>query len=158
MTITTSQFDDQRETFRAVIPPMLSFVSGFVDTCGLLGFSGLLTSQVTGSFVAAGAAFVHRDVGLVPKLLAMPMFMVGASIMTLMVAVLKRRKQPAMPMALGLVAILIALFLALAIAGHPFPSLDAPAAILATILAFIAKVPKARWSACCLRARCQPTS
>jgi uncharacterized membrane protein YoaK (UPF0700 family) len=134
----TSQTDDDREIFRSIIPPMLSFVSGFVDTCGFLGFAGLLTSQVTGSFVAAGAAFVHREAGLVPKLLAMPMFMVGASAMTLLVAVLKRRSVPAMPMALGLVAGLIAVFLALAVAGQPFTSPDSQAAVVAATFAFIA--------------------
>ena len=66
MTIATSQSEAQAEIFRKVIPPMLSFVSGFVDTCGFLGFSGLLTSQVTGSFVAAGAALWF----FWPKLLA----------------------------------------------------------------------------------------
>lgn len=138
MTIATSQSEAQAEIFRKVIPPMLSFVSGFVDTCGFLGFSGLLTSQVTGSFVAAGAAFVHREAGLVSKLLAMPMFMVGAALMTLLVAVLKRRQRNPMPPALGMVSLLIAAFLALAVTHQPFASPDEPAAVTAAIFAFIA--------------------
>ena len=86
----TRPSDDHDAAFRTVIPPMLSFVSGFVDTIGFLGFAGLLTSQVTGSFVAAGAAFVHPEPGLAAKLLAIPMFMVGAGAMTVLVAVLRR--------------------------------------------------------------------
>ena len=138
MTTPTRQSDDEIAAFRAVIPPMLSFVSGFVDTCGFLGFYGLLTSQVTGSFIAAGAAFVQRDQGLAAKLLAMPMFMVGAAAMTLLVALLRRRKLNPMPPALALVSLLIALFLALAVAGQPFASTDQPAALAAAITAFVA--------------------
>ena len=138
MTTPPSQDRDQTDVFRATIPPMLSFVSGFVDTCGFLGLFGLLTSQVTGAFVAAGAAFVHREPGLWPKLLAMPMFMVGAGLLTLAVAILRRRKLNPMPYALAMVSLLIALFLALAIRGQPFASPDAPAAIAAAVVAFIA--------------------
>ena len=117
---------------------MLSFVSGYVDTCGFLGLYGLLTSQVTGSFVAAGAAFVHHEPGLWPKLLAMPMFVVGAAIMTLLVAVLKRQGRNPVPPALILVSVLIALFMAIALAERPFASADATSVLIAAITAFIA--------------------
>ena len=117
---------------------MLSFVSGFVDTTGFLGFSGLLTSQVTGSFVAAGAAFVHPEPGLTAKLLAIPMFMVGAVLMTLLVAGLRRGKRDPMPAALVMVSGLIALFLAMGVWGAPFASPDHPAAVTTAIVAFIA--------------------
>ena len=124
--------------FRSVIPPMLSFVSGYVDTCGFLGLFGLLTSQVTGSFIAAGAAFVQREPGLTPKLLAMPMFMVGAALLTLLVAILRRKNRETMASALVFVAALIALFLGLAIYGKPFSSPDDPTALAAAIAAFMA--------------------
>lgn len=117
---------------------MLSFVSGYVDTTGFLGFSGLLTSQVTGSFVAAGAAFVRTEPGLAAKLLAIPMFMVGAVLMTLLVAGLKRQKRDPMPAALVMVAGLIGLFLAAAVAGGNFTTAETPAALTAAILAFMA--------------------
>ncbi len=130
--------EDYDAAFRSVVPPALSFVSGYVDTIGFLGLFGLLTSQVTGAFIAAGAAFVQREQGLVPKLLAMPMFMVGACLLTLLVALLRRRDVDAMPYALAFVALLIALFLGLSIAGKPFASPDAPAALGAAIAAFVA--------------------
>lgn len=138
VTMTTRPSDDHDAAFRAVIPPMLSFVSGYVDTIGFLGFAGLLTSQVTGSFVAAGAAFVHPEPGLAAKLLAVPMFIVGAVAMTLLVAVLRRRGSEPMPAALGMVAVLIGLFLAVSVRGAPFASPDTPAAMMAAILAFVA--------------------
>ncbi len=138
VTITTRQSDDHDGVFRLVIPPMLSFVSGFVDTTGFLGFSGLLTSQVTGSFVAAGAAFVRPEPGLAAKLLAIPMFMVGAVFMTLLVARLRRRKSDPMPAALVMVAVLIGLFLAAAVAGGEFITAETPMGLTAAILAFVA--------------------
>lgn len=138
VTIATRQSDDHDEVFRRVIPPMLSFVSGFVDTTGFLGFSGLLTSQVTGSFVAAGAAFVRPETGLAAKLLAIPMFMVGAVFMTLLLAGLRRRKRNPMPAALIMVAVLIGLFLLVAVAGGQFTTAETPLALGAAILAFVA--------------------
>jgi uncharacterized membrane protein YoaK (UPF0700 family) len=138
VTTTLSSLDTQPSLFRRTLPPMLSFVSGFVDTCGFLGLFGLLTSQVTGSFVAAGAAFVQREPGLISKLLAMPMFMIGAAALTLMVARLRARRVNPMPSALLMVAILIALFWIAAVVGQPFQGPDAHPAMLAAILAFMA--------------------
>ncbi len=138
MTPVQPPVDDEMRIFSAVIPPMLSFVSGFVDTIGFLGLFGLLTSQVTGSFIAAGTGLVHPEPGLTAKLLAIPMFMVGAGIMTLAVAFFRRTKRHPIPYALALVSILIALFLAVAVAKGPLPSGDSPAALTAAILAFVA--------------------
>lgn len=117
---------------------MLSFVSGFVDTTGFLGFAGLLTSQVTGSFVAAGAAFVRPEPGLAAKLLAIPMFIVGAVFMTLLIAVLRRHKRDPMPAALMMVAATIGLFLAVAVTAPAFTTAEAPMALAAAVLACIA--------------------
>jgi uncharacterized membrane protein YoaK (UPF0700 family) len=138
LTQTSSLSAPDHTAFRATLPPVLSFVSGFVDTIGFLGLFGLLTSQVTGSFVAAGAAFVEREPGLTSKLLAIPMFMVGACAITLLVALLKRSGRNPMPYALTIVATLICAFMILALNGQPFTSPDAPTAINAAILAFIA--------------------
>ncbi|MBX9926867.1 MAG: DUF1275 domain-containing protein [Hyphomicrobiaceae bacterium] len=124
--------------FRQMVPPALSFVSGFVDTVGFLGLFGLLTSQVTGSFVAAGASFVHKEPGLIAKLLAIPMFMAGAALMTLLVAILTRYKVKPLPWALASIAALVAGFLAAAVSGQPFGNLDAPAALIAAVMAFLA--------------------
>jgi uncharacterized membrane protein YoaK (UPF0700 family) len=129
---------DHAEIFRRTIPPMLSFVSGFVDMTGFLGLFGVLTSQVTGAFVAAGGAFVQREPGLIPKLLAMPMFIVGAAFLTLLVALLRRRNRNPMPYALVFVSLLIAGFLAVAVTGAPFGTPDAPWALAAAVVAFVA--------------------
>jgi uncharacterized membrane protein YoaK (UPF0700 family) len=124
--------------FRKMLPPLLSFVSGFVDTIGSLGLFGLLTSQVTGSFVAAAGSIVQREAGLTAKFLAIPMFMVGACFITVLVAVLRRRGREPMPVALTVVAALIAVFMTIAIAGQPFTGPDSPVALMAAVSAFIA--------------------
>jgi uncharacterized membrane protein YoaK (UPF0700 family) len=128
----------QPTLFRRTLPPLLSFVSGFVDTVGFLGLFGLLTSQVTGSFVAAGAAFVQREPGLVAKLLAMPMFMVGAAGVTVLITQLRRRALNPMPWALVMVAGFIGLFWIATVLGWPLNGPDSVAALAAAILAFIA--------------------
>ena len=138
MSVAGRQAADETETFRRTVPPLLSFISGFVDTIGFLGLFGLLTSQVTGSFIAAGAAFVTHEPGLASKLLAMPMFMVGAVAMTVLAAGLRRSGRDPVPWALVMVAGLIGLFMAVAVAGQPFTSPDEAAARAVAVIAFIA--------------------
>jgi len=41
---------------RKLLPGLLSFDGGFVDTAGFLGLQGLFTAHVTGNFVTLGAA------------------------------------------------------------------------------------------------------
>lgn len=138
MTVTSGTPAEKVSDFRKMVPPALSFVSGFVDTVGFIGLFGLLTSQVTGSFVAAGSSFVHQEPGLAVKLLAIPMFMAGAALMTLLVAVLARFKIRPLPWALATIAVLIAGFLAASVHGQPFGNLDAMTALIAAVMAFLA--------------------
>ena len=44
----------------AVVPPLLSFTAGFIDSFTVLALFGLFVAQVTGSFVLAAAAMVSR--------------------------------------------------------------------------------------------------
>lgn len=129
---------DETAVFRATVPPVLSFVSGFVDTIGFLGLFGLLTSQVTGTFVAAGAAMIEPQGGLLAKLLAIPMFMVGASLMTVLVAVLARLEIKPMPWALATVGVLILAYLLTAVASRPFTDAGSEAVLAAAVMAFLA--------------------
>src|SRR3974377_1950596 len=50
------------------IPPILSFVAGYVDSCTFLALFGLFVAQVTGSFVLTGTQFVMQKPGVVIKL------------------------------------------------------------------------------------------
>ena len=59
---------------RSVLPLVLSFNAGFVDTAGFLALQGLFTAHVTGNFVTLGASFVLGTSGAIAKLLALPVF------------------------------------------------------------------------------------
>lgn len=59
---------------KQLLPGVLSFNAGFVDTAGFLALHGLFSAHVTGNFVTIGAALVHGTAGVVIKLLALPMF------------------------------------------------------------------------------------
>src|SRR5689334_8131754 len=43
---------------RKLLPGLLSFNGGFVDTAGFIGLQGLFTAHVTGNFVTLGASLV----------------------------------------------------------------------------------------------------
>lgn len=116
--------------FDRLAPPVLSFVAGYVDICSYLGLFGLFTAQVTGSFVVAGAQIVSSEHGVVTKVLAVPVFFLGAVAVTLLVAFAESRGRSALPFALLLDGALIAGFLALGILGSPIRDPDAPVAVL----------------------------
>ncbi len=59
---------------RSVLPLVLSFNAGFVDTAGFLALQGLFTAHVTGNFVTLGASLVLGTSGALAKLLALPVF------------------------------------------------------------------------------------
>ena len=62
------------ETNRPIVPLLLSFNAGYVDTAGFLALQGLFTAHVTGNFVTLGASFVLGTSGAIAKLLALPVF------------------------------------------------------------------------------------
>ena len=59
---------------RLVLPLLLSFNAGFVDTAGFLALQGLFTAHVIGNFVTLGASLVLGTSGALAKLLALPVF------------------------------------------------------------------------------------
>ena len=60
--------------FRPSLSALLSFNGGYVDTAGFLALQGLFTAHVTGNFVTLGATLVTGAHGVLPKLLALPVF------------------------------------------------------------------------------------
>ena len=73
------------ETLPRVVPALLSFIAGYIDSCTFLALFGLYVAQLTGSFVLAGTETVVHDSGAAIKLLAIPMFGLAGVVTTVMV-------------------------------------------------------------------------
>jgi uncharacterized membrane protein YoaK (UPF0700 family) len=117
---------------------LLAFVAGYVDTCGFVALFGLFTAHVTGNFVLIGAAIVEYHGGLIPKLLALPVFVIVVAISrTLTIALEDRRKNAAVPL-LGLQILFLAGFLACGVAAAPMQDGDAPLVVVTGMLAVTA--------------------
>ncbi len=117
---------------------LLSFVAGFVDTCGFVALFGLFTAHVTGNFVLIGAAIADYHGGLIAKLLALPVFVIVVAVTrTLTIALEDRRKNAAVPL-LALQILFLAGFLACGVAAVPLPDGDAPMVIVIGMLAVTA--------------------
>ena len=93
------------ETLPPVVPALLSFVAGYIDSCTFLALFGLYVAQLTGSFVLAGTETVVHDSGAAIKLLAIPVFGVAGAATTVMVR--RSRGRAALPAALALEAALL---------------------------------------------------
>jgi uncharacterized membrane protein YoaK (UPF0700 family) len=61
---------------KLIVPVLLTFNGGFVDTAGFLGLQGLFTTHVTGNFVTLAATLVMGTHGVIAKLLALPEFVI----------------------------------------------------------------------------------
>jgi uncharacterized membrane protein YoaK (UPF0700 family) len=113
MTETIARGEDQ--SLPLSMPVLLSFVAGYVDSYTCLGLFGLFAAQVTGSFVIAGAEFVTRDFGIAGKLLAIVAFLTAVAASAALIALARNTGRAA----LGLEALLLALFVGIAVFGPP---------------------------------------
>src|SRR5882757_8718586 len=116
------------------VPPLLSIVAGYVDSCTFLALFGLFVAQVTGSFVVAGAQLVTRDPEVLVKVLAIPMFFLAAVATTVLANLAARGGRSPLGAALALECALLAGFLATLYAGYPFANANALPALLASLL------------------------
>src|ERR1051325_11279515 len=94
------------ETLPRIVPALLSFIAGYVDSCTFLALFGLYVAQLTGSFVLVGTEPVVHDGGAAIKLFAIPLFGRAGAATTVLV-----RRSPAraaLPAALALEAALLA--------------------------------------------------
>jgi uncharacterized membrane protein YoaK (UPF0700 family) len=113
-----------------LIPLLLSFNAGFVDTAGFLALQGLFTAHVTGNFVTFGAAMVLGTSGGLAKLLALPVFclvVIGTRIFSF---ALPSVGLPIFRSMLALKVMLLAIGAALAVHYGPFPKGDSVEAIV----------------------------
>src|SRR5690349_25139789 len=86
----------------AIVPPLLSFTAGFVDSFTVLALFGLFVAQVTGSFVLAAAAIVTKGEGSLTKLLAIQVFLLDDVTTSTFDVRLERRGSDALACVLGL--------------------------------------------------------
>lgn len=119
------------ETLPRLVPALLSFIAGYVDSCTFLALFGLYVAQLTGSFVLAGTETVVHDSGAAIKLLAIPVFGLAGAVTT--VVVRRSRGHAALPATLALeAALLVGLFVSWRI-GAPLTG-RGDAAVLAASL------------------------
>ncbi len=116
----------------------LGFVAGFVDAAGFVALAGLFAAHVTGNFVLIGAALVGDAGGLVAKLLALPVFVLGVAGARLLALGLERAGRHPLPWLLAAEALLLAGFGGAGVTLAPFAGADSPGAVLVGMLAVAA--------------------
>jgi uncharacterized membrane protein YoaK (UPF0700 family) len=113
----------------------LGFISGFVDTLGFIALFNLFAAHITGNVVLIAASLVDQRYGLAIKLLAIPTFIVAAIVTRFYIIRRERRVLDATAHVLITEAVLLAAFMAMALASAPFKSQESPAAIATGLLA-----------------------
>jgi uncharacterized membrane protein YoaK (UPF0700 family) len=106
-------------TVPLLVPGLLSFVAGYVDSYSYLALFGLFVAQVTGSFVIAGAELVGHDAGVVGKLLAILAFVGAAAGTAALIALARDSGRAALPWMLALETVLLGGFVAIVITVQP---------------------------------------
>jgi uncharacterized membrane protein YoaK (UPF0700 family) len=102
-----------------LMPVLLSFVAGYLDSYTYLSLFGLFAAQVTGSFVTAGAEFVTSDFGIAGKLIAIAAFLAAAAATAMLIFMARETRRAVLPWILGLETILLASFAAILVFGPP---------------------------------------
>lgn len=105
---------------------LLSLVSGFVDTAGFVALFGLFTAHVTGNLVLAGAAIVQaKEVGVLSRLLMIPVFMASVAVASLLAHRARRYGWPVLTLLLVCEAIALGGFMVIGVALEPLLNSDA---------------------------------
>ena len=118
-----------------IMPMLLSFVAGYVDSYTYLALFGLFAAQVTGSFVIAGAELVTHDYGIAGKLLAIVAFLIAAAITAALIHLARNCGGAALPCMLALEAALLAIFAAMLLFGPPIKNANDWHGIVAGLVA-----------------------
>jgi uncharacterized membrane protein YoaK (UPF0700 family) len=100
-----------------LMPVLLSFVAGYLDSYTYLSLFGLFAAQVTGSFVTASAEFVTSDFGIAGKLVAIAAFLTAAAATTMLIITAREARRAVLPWMLGLETLLLAMFAAILVFG-----------------------------------------
>ncbi len=117
---------------------LLAFVAGYVDTCVFVALFGLFTAHVTGNFVLIGAELVHHEGDVLPKLLALPVFILAVALTVKAVDALRRAGRAPVAPLLHAEAVLLIACAGVALALGTPSSASAPSALVPGILATVA--------------------
>jgi uncharacterized membrane protein YoaK (UPF0700 family) len=133
-----SEVVPQRQRIPAIVPPLLSFIAGFIDSCTVLVLFGLFVAQVTGSFVLAAVTFVTDEQGALIKILAIPVFLLAAMVATVLSVLTERGNRSALAWALGLECSVLTGFLFALLFGAPHSDPNAVGTVVASLLGLFA--------------------
>src|SRR5262249_16324871 len=123
----------RRERVPRIVPPLLSFSAGFIDSFTVLALFGLFVAQVTGSFVLAAGGMVTNEQGALTKLLAIPVFLLAGMTTTALAVMLERRGRTALAWLLGLECAVLTGFLLTALIGAPLANPNAATVTAASL-------------------------
>jgi uncharacterized membrane protein YoaK (UPF0700 family) len=128
----------RRVSVAIIVPPLLSFTAGFIDSCTVLVLFGLFVAQVTGSFVLAAVAFVTNEQGVLIKIVAIPVFLLAAVATTVLSILAERRNRSALAWALGLECAVLTGFLLAVLLASPHWNPNAAGTVVASLLGLFA--------------------
>ena len=114
---------------------LLAFVSGFVDTLSFVGLFGLFAAHITGNFVIIATSIAEYRHGLWIKLLAVPVFILFAVLTRIFIIRRERNELQATAHVLGVQAVLLGIFMVVAVMASPFRHPETPAVIATGLLA-----------------------
>ena len=113
---------------------LLAYISGFVDTLCFVALFGLFAAHITGNIVLLATSIAEQRHGILMKMLAIPVF-VGAAVSTRVYMVRRERQQldAAVHVLIGQ-ALLLTIFMVVAMEEAPFDTGDHPHALAAGLL------------------------
>jgi uncharacterized membrane protein YoaK (UPF0700 family) len=114
---------------------LLAFTSGFVDTLSFIALFGLFAAHVTGNFVLIATSLAEFRHGLWIKLLAIPTFVLAAVLTRYYIIRRERDELDAATHVLFGQALLLAVFMAVALWNSPFKHHEDLGAIVTALLA-----------------------
>lgn len=119
----------------ATVGVLLAYISGFVDTLSFIALFGLFAAHITGNIVLLATSLAENRHGLLMKMLAIPVFVIAAVGTRLYIVRRERHQLDAALHVMAGQAILLTVFMVVAINESPFPTGDHPHAVAAGLLA-----------------------
>lgn len=107
-----------------LFPLSLAGIAGFADAFGYLSLHGLLTAHITGNLAFMAVGLARGNPHVIMKFLALPLFIVGVSLSTIIITRVSSRRFPPLAFALLIEALLLACCLVTGASLPPCRSTD----------------------------------